>query len=259
MIDWHALLNACRSLAAGETAGSVLSFGLPAGLFLLGLAGGITHCAGMCGPFVLAQTGRRLAATPLSAVTMLVRLQGAALLPYHLGRATTYILLGAAAAGLVGGVAPLTSGGLLPAVALGLAALAFLLLAAGQAWPRLAGRSIATLAATAGGVRWQRLLAPLFARPIGIGGYLLGVALGFLPCGLVYAALLAAAAAGSALLAAAAMAAFAAGTVPALFAVGCLGMVAGQRFRAALRVWMVPVLLLNAAVAAGMALRWLLQ
>jgi sulfite exporter TauE/SafE len=86
---------------------------------------------------------------------------------------------------------------------------------------------------------------------------MLGIALGFLPCGLVYSALLAAAAGGGILSAVIAMAAFAAGTVPALFVVGWFGMVAGQRFRAALRVWMVPVLLLNAAVAAGMAIRWL--
>ncbi|MFC3674841.1 urease accessory protein UreH domain-containing protein [Ferrovibrio xuzhouensis] len=256
MIDWHALLNACSALAGGEAAGSVLSFGLPTGLFLLGLVGGVTHCAGMCGPFVLAQAGRRLAALPLAETTMLTRLQGAALLPYHFGRATTYTALGAAAAGLVGGVAPLTESGLLPAAALGLAAVTFLLLAAGQVWPQLAGRGLAILKQT-GGARWQRLLAPLFAHPVGVGGYLLGVALGFLPCGLVYAAVLAAAAGGSIPLAAAGMAAFAAGTVPALFVVGWLGLVAGRRFRAALRLWMVPVLLLNAAVAAGMAVRWL--
>lgn len=258
MIDWHALLNACSALAGGEAAGSVLSFGLPAGLFLLGLVGGVTHCAGMCGPFVLAQAGRRLSSTPLPGLTMLARLQGAALLPYHLGRATTYTALGAAAAGLVGGVAPLAQSGILPAVALGLATITFLLLAAGQAWPQLAGRGLAMLAPS-GGARWSRLLAPLFAHPVGLGGYLLGVALGFLPCGLVYAAVLAAAAGGSVLLAAAGMAAFAAGTVPALFVVGWLGLVAGQRFRAALRLWMVPVLLLNAAIAAGMAARWLAQ
>lgn len=259
MIDWHAFLNACRSLAGGEAAGSVLFLGLPGGLFLLGLVGGITHCAGMCGPFVLAQAGRRLAATPLQGLTMLVRLKGAALLPYHLGRGTTYTLLGMAAAGLVGGVAPLTRGGYLPAAALGLAAVTFLLFAAAQAWPRFAGRGITMLAPAAGGAGWQRWLAPLFAHPVGLGGYLLGVALGFLPCGLVYSALLAAAAGGSVPLAAVAMAAFALGTVPALFVVGWLGAVAGQRFRAALRAWMVPVLLLNAVIAAGMALRWLAQ
>lgn len=259
MIDWHALLNACSALAGGEAAGSVLAVGLPAGLFLLGLVGGVTHCAGMCGPFVLAQAGRRLAVTPLQDVTMLVRLQGAALLPYHLGRATTYTALGAAAAGLVGGVAPLTTNGLLPAMALGLAAVTFLLLAAGQAWPQLAGRGLAMLVPSGMDAPWRRLLAPLFARPVGLSGYLLGVALGFLPCGLVYSALLAAAAGGSVLLAAAGMAAFAAGTVPALFVVGWFGMVVGQRFRTALRIWMVPVLLLNAIIAAGMAARWLAQ
>ena len=31
------------------------SYGLPASLFLAGLVGGATHCAGMCSPFVFAQ------------------------------------------------------------------------------------------------------------------------------------------------------------------------------------------------------------
>jgi len=263
MTDWHAFLDVCRTVAGGDAAGGILALGLPAGLFLLGLIGGVTHCAGMCGPFVLAQAGRRLAATPLSGLTMLVRLQGAALLPYHLGRATTYTALGAAAAGLFGGVAPLVASGILPALALGLAGAVFLVLALQQLYPRLAaalpgGTATAGGAAVPGGF-WRRRLGPLFANPVGPSGYLLGVALGFLPCGLVYTALLAAGASGDALRGAAAMAAFAAGTVPALFVVGWFGAVAGQRFRARLRLWMVPVLLLNAAVTFGMAMRWLLQ
>ena len=51
-------------------------------LFMAGLVGSAGHCAGMCGPFVLAQVGAR---------TQLNRLAGSALLPYHLGRGTTYI------------------------------------------------------------------------------------------------------------------------------------------------------------------------
>ncbi|MFN8928129.1 MAG: sulfite exporter TauE/SafE family protein, partial [Rhodospirillales bacterium] len=37
-----------------------VSLGLPLTLLLAGLVGGATHCAGMCGPFVLAQVGARL-------------------------------------------------------------------------------------------------------------------------------------------------------------------------------------------------------
>ncbi|WP_341702850.1 sulfite exporter TauE/SafE family protein [Ferrovibrio sp.] len=255
MFDWHAFLNACATLARGEAAGVVLSLGLPGGLFLLGLVGGAVHCAGMCGPFVLAQAGQRLSVLPLDHAGTLARLQGVALLPYHLGRGTTYTALGAAAAGLLGGLSPLAGSGGLPAAALSAAALLFLVLALQRMFPRLAVAGPA-VSGGAGGV-WQRWLAPLFARPAGFGGYMLGLALGFLPCGLLYTALLAAGASGRAWMGAAGMAAFAMGTVPALVVVGLLGGMAGRRFRAALRYWMVPVLLLNAVLAGAMALRWL--
>jgi sulfite exporter TauE/SafE len=96
---------------------------------------------------------------------------------------------------------------------------------------------------------------PLFARPIGWRGYALGLALGFLPCGLLYGALAAAAAAGDALAGGFGMLAFAVGTVPALLAVGLAGHVAGDRFRGtAVRV-MPVVMLLNAAALSYFAWR----
>ena len=63
--------------------------GLFTSLFMAGLVGGWSHCAGMCGPFVLAQVATRLEGIPASRMTELHRLTGAAVLPYHFGRATT--------------------------------------------------------------------------------------------------------------------------------------------------------------------------
>jgi sulfite exporter TauE/SafE len=81
--------------------------------------------------------------------------------------------------------------------------------------------------------RWaSRLARPLLAQPGGRSqGYLLGVALGFLPCGFLYGALAAASASGEPLVGAAAMAAFALGTAPSLFAIAVLGETAGRRWR----------------------------
>jgi hypothetical protein len=72
---------------------------------------------------------------------------------------------------------------------------------------------------------------------------------------LLYGALAAAAASGSALGGALGMAAFAAGTVPALVGVGLAGAFFGRRFAPALRLVAVPLLLLNATVLAALALR----
>ncbi|MFO1128846.1 MAG: sulfite exporter TauE/SafE family protein [Rhodospirillales bacterium] len=239
-------LAACRAALSAD--GSLL-----ASLFLAGLVGSLTHCTGMCGPFVLAQTVARLDAVPAGGMRELHRLAGAALAPYHLGRATTYTGLGAIAATLAGGVIDATRWRWLSVALLAVAALLFLayaLRALGVAIPGTAGGT---------GAGWSRLVGgwakPLFDRPIRWRGYLLGVLLGFLPCGLLYAALAAAAASGSALSGAAAMFAFSLGTVPALVAVGLAGHVAGSRFRATARALAPVLMLINAAALSYLAWR----
>ncbi|MEI7669442.1 MAG: sulfite exporter TauE/SafE family protein, partial [Pseudomonadota bacterium] len=56
-----------------------------------------------------------------------------------------------------------------------------------------------------------------------LNGYLLGIILGFLPCGLVYAAIIAVAATSDILLAFLGMAAFALGTMPVLMIISASG------------------------------------
>jgi sulfite exporter TauE/SafE len=226
--------------------------GVPAvalALFLAGLAGGLTHCAGMCAPFVLAQCGAT--ADRHGGGGMLTRLAGAALLPYHLGRMLGYGLLGALAGGMAGLVTQLSGVRFLLAALL----LAAALLMAAQAvarWRGAGGGSAGTgwLAARLGGV-----IAPLLAAPGGLRGVGLGLALSALPCGLLYAALAGAAATGSALAGAIAMAAFVAGTVPALVGVALLGRLFLRRGGEAFRLVATALFALNAAVLAGMAWR----
>jgi hypothetical protein len=222
--------------------------GLLLSLFLTGLVGSLSHCAGMCGPFVLSQVAGRLAGVGAARMTEWHRLAGAALVPYHLGRATTYAALGAVAAWLSGWLASAA----FKALAAGLLALAALVLL-GLAIPAVKGFA-------AGGEGWWsrsvgRLAAPLFSSPTGVKGYALGVMLGFIPCGLLYAALAAAAASGEALAGALAMLAFAAGTVPMLVAVGAIGHAAVSRWRGLALRWAPALLVLNAGVLGFMAWR----
>ena len=218
--------------------------GLIGSLFLTGLLGSLSHCSGMCGPFVLSQVAARLEAVPASRMSEWTRLAGAALLPYHLGRATTYALLGAVAAltaGALGGTARWVGAFLLAAAALFMLALAL---------PGLRGLA-------ASDSRWAgavgRLASPLFRAPTGWRGWLLGVVLGYIPCGLVYAALAAAAASGDGIAGAAGMLAFAAGTVPMLVLVGTVGHAAVAHWRAPLMKWAPALLALNAGVLGFMA------
>ena len=225
--------------------------GLLASLFLAGLLGSPTHCAGMCGPFVLAQASGRLAGMAAGPGGELRRLRGALLLPYHFGRLTTYAGLAAVAAGAAGGIGRLIDARAVSAALLVLAALGFLLVGAARL-------GLVPATGAAAGRRWSGLVSRL-ARPLlapGAGrGYALGLLLGFIPCGLLYGALAAAAASASPPAAAAAMLAFGLGTVPMLVAVGFLGGWIG-RWRGLATRLAPAVMILNAGLLLVLAWRW---
>jgi len=231
--------------------GGVGGLALVAAMLLAGTVGGITHCVGMCGPFVLAQTTARLESVPAARMREFHRLAGAALVPYHLGRATTYIALGALAGAAGQGIRTIPGLDWVAAGWLMFAAIMFLAYA-------LLGSGVLR-AAAAKESRWGRVLGhfarPLFARPTGLRGYALGLMLGFLPCGLLYAALAVAAGSGGTIGGATAMAAFVLGTIPGLVAVGLTGHVAAGRWRPVAAV-IAPVLMVaNAAMLAFAAWR----
>jgi sulfite exporter TauE/SafE len=213
-------------------------------LAVAGLIGSFTHCAGMCGPFVLAQNGPDQ--------FTLRRIGQIARLPYHAGRATTYTVLGAVAGGIGGQAASLPGFRWLSTILLLLAALLFLgqLIAAPlpgalSRWTRgfgdRLGRSLA------------RLTRPLLQGTGWLRGYLLGIVLGFLPCGLLYGALTAAAGAGSLFAGAAAMAAFAASTATALILIGFGASALTRRWRSATQWIAKPFQLANVVMLAALA------
>lgn len=191
--------------------------------FAAGLAGGAGHCVAMCGP-VVAALGL---AAPAGQGTLAAV---ARTLPYHLGRVTTYALLGAVM-GLTGAFVNVAGrlAGFSDAVAVAAGALMILLGvgATGVAAPleRFTGRASTRLTALA-----RSLLAG------GAGGlYPLGLVLGFLPCGLSWTAFLGAAATGGPVPGLLAALAFGLGTVPGLLAAGLLAAAFGQRARGILR------------------------
>lgn len=227
--------------------------GLVSALLLMGLTGGVTHCAGMCGSFVLAQVGSRLGRVAASDFGPWTRCAVAALAPYHLGRMTTYTVLGAVAGGVGSVFARWTAFKPLLSVFLLAAAALFLMQLAAEFLPALRGGAAAGRMGRLAH-RLSRIAAPLFADPRGWRGYLLGGTLGFLPCGLIYGGLAAAAGSGSALAGALAMAALVAGTVPGLVAVGYGGAALGLRWRQAMRPVARSLMAINAAVLIWIAL-----
>jgi len=201
------------------------SEGLLFALFMAGFAGGATHCIGMCGPFVISQVQARLETISVGDMNEFKRLTGGALVPYHFGRGTTYMVMGGLAALASQQLTSLSALHGFAAALLALAAMFFIgyaLRGLGVQIPGMRGRQAGGTQGTLARA-WGKLIKPLFIHPVGFRGYLLGVALGFIPCGLVYGALAAAAASGEWLTGVFAMGVFWIGTVPALFGLGLAG------------------------------------
>jgi len=188
-------------------------------LFLTGLFGS-AHCVGMCGPIVLSYA---------------VHLRGSSIrrasihhLLYNAGRVATYVTLGFAA-GLLGAVVvhigPLQD---IVSVVAG-AVMVVLGLTNLRVVPAfsLQGSTAGLMAA------YRRGVGLLIKSPGRLSRLLLGVFNGFLPCGLVYAALFKAAATGSPLMGAATMSAFGAGTITVMFLLGTFSTQISNRARRA--------------------------
>lgn len=175
--------------------------------FVFGLAGSL-HCVGMCGPLVLL-----LAQDQPSAAQLHLR-QGL----YYLGKTGAYALLGAVAGTLGAGLGSLFAG-MQDALSI---ALGVVLIGMGIGLMRNTrwlegGGALARLPG------FRAALAFFVRRRSPASTLGLGFLNGFLPCGLVYAALALAVASGSAFGGALTMTAFGLATVPALFAVATLG------------------------------------
>jgi uncharacterized protein len=169
------------------------------------------------------------------------------LVPYHLGRLTTYATLGATGSATMALGQRILPGHLSSPLLIFAATLCVM-----HAW-----RRTRTTMRRAPRI-WGQLIGSV-TRRIDPGSpfseYLLGLALGFLPCGLLYAALAAASSTGHPAIGMAAMVAFGLGTVPILVIVGIAGQAAGRRWTRMLSVMGPTLMLLNAGVLLAMAWR----
>jgi hypothetical protein len=182
----------------------------------LGLVSGL-HCLQMCGPIVLSYS------LPLRSGVAL-----RAHLLYNLGRVLTYATLGAlmgaagSGVGILGRLAGLASGA---RILSGAAMIVAGLLMAGF----LPSNGLVVIQKNGVTARFSRAIGKLLLSSEAKGKFRLGLVLGLLPCGLVYAALLKAMESATAWGGALTMLAFGSGTAVALLALGLGASFAGLR------------------------------
>lgn len=170
--------------------------------FLLGLVGS-THCAGMCGPLVLA--------LPTAGIER--RRLFAGRVAYNGGRLLTYAVIGLAF-GLLGESFALAGLQRWISIAAGAAILSGLLTSSNLALNGPTQKLVTSLKGRLGRLLVRRGFVPQFG---------LGLLNGLLPCGLVYAAAAGATATSSAVDGTSYMLAFGLGTVPMMLALGLAG------------------------------------
>ncbi len=185
----------------------------------LGFFGGFSHCVGMCGPFVLTQVGNRLQNTSLKNFSEFQRLKNLALLPYHLGRISTYSLIGFCCSFFTNQIQEFVGFKILSALFLFLAVLVFVNLLLDHNFKitnkiqlRFKSNFLKKLTSF-----FSKKISILFQNPYGLRGYLLGIILGFIPCGMLYSAFLISGSFSNPILSAIGMIFFGIGTFPSLF------------------------------------------
>jgi hypothetical protein len=185
--------------------------------FLTGLTVGVSHCLGMCGPIMMAVSMRAKGGSVFPSLAL-----------YHSGRILTYSLLGGIM-GFLGSAAAVTAFmmGLKPAILFGAG---ILIIFMGLAMTGLIPGIRFFSKDPGGGEFFTGKIWSSVRGKQPLSFFVLGLLLGFLPCGPVYVALAAAAGSGAGgggafhgmISGVGVMACFGLGTTPALFLLGKL-------------------------------------
>lgn len=189
-------------------------------IFVLGLVSSL-HCVQMCGPLVLSYS------LPLARAGATRRQMLLAHSSYNSGRILTYVSLGAvagalgSAVGMAARMAGMASGArVFAGAAMILAGIALLGLVPSQGLVAIERHGITSY--------FKRAIGRLMLSPRPGSKFRLGLVMGFLPCGILYAALLKAVDAGSIVSGALTMLAFGLGTASSLFAMGLVSQFAAR-------------------------------
>ncbi len=199
------------------------------GLFVTGLLGG-AHCIGMCGGFVAAYSSATAAVHPKMSLLDRLRLHGL----FQIGRLISYMTIGLVFGGI--GVAINTVAGVhafqsWAGILAGCLMVIFGLALSGH-FPALVPLESAT--STRIGAKLRGGIVRILRSRSHYKTLPLGILVGFLPCGAIYAVVWAAVAVASPIRGASALLCYGLGTIPALFTFGMVSQSIGERARKAI-------------------------
>lgn len=189
-------------------------------MFVNGLLNSFSHCLMMCGPIAIAQVSIRMMNIPAKKVSEVEKFKAAMILPYYFGKATTYSLLGC--------IFLLLKESFKDVLILKYAAVAILMFTGvyfllNSFKNRDIFDKVAKLTALN---KFSKLLVnkTQHLSPYGWQGFILGMCLGLLPCGLVMGMIVTSVSStDNFMLVMLAMFTFGMGTIPGLFIVSYLG------------------------------------
>ena len=193
-------------------------------LLSLGFFGGFTHCMSMCGPFIITQVTNRVSKINIEQYSNFEKLKNMALLPYHFGRITTYCFLGIISGFLGSNIDQFRFFKYFAAILLIIAILIFLnMFFEKKFFSNFNFKLLDKVPNIAFISNLKNLLKFLFKNPTGIKGYILGIMLGFIPCGMLYSAIAMTIIIANPIFSGFGMLIFGLATIPSLFVTGVGG------------------------------------
>jgi uncharacterized protein len=178
-------------------------------LISLGFFGGFSHCIGMCGPFVLHQSYENIKKFDLEQNYQISKIKSSLLIKYHLGRITTYSFIAA----IFSQFTKIIDNNIFKNFSSLLMALAIIMILKSNYPKYFFIFKVLKIRAP------KKITKYISQKVKNLNGFFLGIYLGFLPCGLVYAALMIASSSQNIITAFGLMCAFGISTIPALFCV----------------------------------------
>jgi len=212
--------------------------------FVTGVISSFGHCLGMCGGIVAIYSARQPALATAGGARPGLPARAAALAPLHVGRITTYTLLGALI-GLAGSLLEQV-GGLVGLQGVFSVIVGVAMIVVALSLMRVLPPIEVALASLTGGASPMQRMRGLFGRGTLGANVALGMLWGLLPCGLVFAMLVVAASTQTFWGGALTMLAFGLGTVPTLLGFGLAANVLSPQLRGRLQVFAGLLILLFA-------------